>query len=157
MQTVLQAIATTVTDLHNAEKNYLTTLDSDQRHAWAMQCDKYEEKLKIITDCYLPQGSGFNIGTIILVSGSNARQILLFTAYQHLGDNGKYIGWVHFTIKICANLISGYTIDAIPETTSAAIDAATAQQIKTLVTERFADLMAEPFDAPYNQILGNSQ
>ena len=75
-----------------------------------------EDKLDILTN-YLPSGSGFDDGSVVDVNKSNNNKIIIHSAYHHLDNNGFYDGWSNFSIIIKPDLMFGFTLTLIGNTT----------------------------------------
>lgn len=98
---------------------------------WA---ERWEDRLWRIERNFLPSGSGFDNGSTIDRSATNAKRIVILTAFHHMNENGYYDGWSEHVIRVTPNLARRFDMtisgrnrneikDYIGDTIHAALDA----------------------------------
>lgn len=71
---------------------------------------KHQQWLVDATKRYLPSGSGFDLGTQILLSVSNSSRIVLMISFHHMDEHGGYDGWTHHRVTVRPDLLTGISI-----------------------------------------------
>lgn len=99
-QKVYQALMTHITAMKNCEES--------ENHEWH---HKHEESLRLIIDNYLPSGSGIDIGCEIDHEKSDDSKMIIESSYHYMNDNGMYVRWIDFTVKVSASLQHGFLVD----------------------------------------------
>lgn len=85
----------------------LVNCEKSDNTEWA---EKHEAKIKSICENDLPNGSGFDSGTELLILESEANKLKLQANFHHMDDNGFYCGWSEHIITITPDLACGFNI-----------------------------------------------
>ena len=65
---------------------------------------KHSERINLIADNDLPDGSGFDNGCSIDLDASNSNRIVIHAPYHHMDENGCYDGWDDYKIVVTPSL-----------------------------------------------------
>ena len=60
---------------------------------------------------YLPQGAGFDKGTVLKVQDSTPEHLVFKTSFHHMDDLGCYSGWTEHEVIVTPSLIYDIKID----------------------------------------------
>ena len=74
---------------------------------------EWELKHKASIDALLeefPSGSGFDNGTKLDFQKSTPENLIFYTSFHHMNENGYYDGWTEHTITIKPSLQFGYRL-----------------------------------------------
>lgn len=95
---------------------------------------EYAETRKERILALLPNGSGFDNGTLIVEASE--KRIVFATGFHHMDDNGFYCGWTQHRVVVRASLSHGFTLY---------VSGVNKRDIKDYISEVFDSLMHEEF------------
>ena len=108
--------------------------DLDTHTEWF---NRWSDRLQRIEKNVLPSGSGFDSGSKLDLDRSDARRIVITTAFHHMDENGSYCGWSEHTVWITPSFIGGFDV---------AVSGRNVRDIKDYIGEVFSTLLSEPYE-----------
>jgi hypothetical protein len=114
-------------------------VENCQRAGNAEWEEKHSRNAQQIVADYFPSGSGWDIGTELVLEESNAEKLVFRGAYHHMDEGGGYDGWTEHDVVVKPSLASGYRLsisgrdrnsikEYLHEIFSAALDLSVAQE-----------------------------
>jgi hypothetical protein len=133
IKAVYQDIATIINAIENNEKELahietrLETVSSKEDTADYMikslilskerveECiASHVERLEFLVEQtdLLPHGAGFDCGTRLDLDNSTSEELIFFTEFHHMDEEGSYCGWSYWTVTVTATLVLGFNVKA---------------------------------------------
>jgi len=72
--------------------------------------ETHTNKANTLVDEYLPNGSGFDLGTMIDLDRSTGNKLVLLTSFHHMNDAGYYVGWTDHEVIVSPDLAFGFAL-----------------------------------------------
>ncbi len=70
--------------------------------------DNHGTVLDHLVNNYLPSGSGIDSGCTI--DNQKSDNLIIYSSFHKMDDNGMYDGWIDFTVRVKPSLIFGTTL-----------------------------------------------
>jgi hypothetical protein len=96
---IYQALARAV----EARANCIRSSNVDWQPRW-------EDRIKVLINAYMPSGSGWDTGTTLDLETSTPDKLVFYGSYHHMNDGGMYDGWTDHSITIRPSLTRGFDL-----------------------------------------------
>lgn len=101
------------------------------------QASEAKEHILMRVHQYMPSGSGFDNGTTLDLTRSNANRLVFFTAFHHMDEHGGYDGWTDHEVWVSPDLCFDFTLR---------VTGRDRNQIKDLIHENFNHVLLTNVD-----------
>lgn len=104
MPKLYEQLARTLIALRNCQAH------DDNREHWDAMEDMHSDRIEKLCKDYLPSGSGFDSGSVLLIDDSRPDRLVIRADFHHMDENGFYCGWSEHTVIVRASLAFGFEL-----------------------------------------------